>query len=81
MRGRTHDIAVVGFDDFALAELLDPPVTVLAHDPGKLGTMAAQLLFSRINGDSSPPRQVLLHTQLIPRGSGEIPPRPPAGRR
>jgi LacI family transcriptional regulator len=81
LSGRTHDIAVVGFDDFPLAELLDPPVTVLAHDPGKLGTLAAQLLFARMDGDCSPPRQVILHPQLIPRGSGEIPPRPAAGRR
>lgn len=80
LSGRRHDVAVVGFDDFAFAELLDPPVTVLAHDSGKLGTLAAQLLFARMDGDSSPPRQVILPTQLIPRGSGEVPPRPPEGR-
>jgi hypothetical protein len=30
------------------------------------------LLFSRIDGDTSPSRQVVLLTHLVPRGSGEI---------
>lgn len=74
-------VAVVGFDDFTLAERLSPPVTVVAQDPVALGATAAQLLFARIAGDTSPPRKVLLLTRLVVRGSGELAPLQPAGTR
>lgn len=67
-------VALVGFDEFALADKLNPPVTVVAQDPAAIGATAAQLLFARINGDASPPREVVLLTRLIARGSGEIAP-------
>ncbi|MEV0178698.1 LacI family DNA-binding transcriptional regulator [Streptomyces sp. NPDC050625] len=66
-------IAFIGFDDFALAAQLTPPVTVIAQDPVALATNAAQLLFARIHGDDSPTRTVVMPTRLIARGSGEIP--------
>lgn len=66
--------ALVGFDDFELADLLSPPVTVIAHEPNELGRAAAQILFARLRGDDSPPRNVLLPIHVIPRGSGEKPP-------
>jgi LacI family transcriptional regulator len=68
-------VALVGFDEFALADKLSPPVTVVAQDPAAIGATAAQLLFARINGDTSAPREVVLLTRLIARGSGEIAPR------
>lgn len=71
-------VAVVGFDDFTLAERVNPPVTVVAQDPVALGATAAQLLFARIAGDTSPPRKVLLLTRLVVRGSGELAPLQPA---
>ena len=69
-----NSVALVGFDDFALADLLDPPVTVIAQDPQAIGTEAATRLFERLDGDESPARHIVIPTRLIPRGSGEIPP-------
>jgi LacI family transcriptional regulator, galactose operon repressor len=66
--------ALIGFDDFELADLLDPPVSVVASDPGVLGRAAAELLFTRLDGDDSPPRRLVLPVRLIPRGSGEARP-------
>ncbi|MPZ82912.1 MAG: LacI family DNA-binding transcriptional regulator [Actinophytocola sp.] len=66
--------ALVGFDDFELADLLDPPVSVVALDPGVLGKAAAELLFARLDGDGSPPRRIVLPVRLVPRGSGEVGP-------
>jgi LacI family transcriptional regulator len=66
-----HRPALVGFDDFELADLLDPPVTVVSLDPAELGKAAAELLFARMNGDREPPRRIVLPPRLIPRGSGE----------
>ena len=60
-------VALISFDDFLLAPQLNPPVTVIAQDPVAMGTTAAHLLFSRIHGDDSPPRTVVLPTQLLPR--------------
>ena len=72
--GRQHTIGLVGFDDIALADVVDPPLTVVAQDPGGLGHAAAELLFVRLDGDDAPSRTVELPTTLIRRGSGEIPP-------
>lgn len=70
----SHQVALIGFDEFALASRLDPPITVVAQDPVALGATAAQLLFARIGGDTSPPRDIVLRTRLVVRGSGEIAP-------
>ncbi len=65
-------LALVGFDDFELADVLQPGVTVIAQDPLSMGRIAANLLFTRLDGDSSPAQTVTLETRLIARGSGEI---------
>lgn len=72
--GLEHGVALIGFDDFALAELLDPPVTVVSHDPAELGRTAADLLFRRLDGYAAPSQHIVCPFALIPRGSGEIPP-------
>ncbi|PRX49445.1 LacI family transcriptional regulator [Prauserella shujinwangii] len=64
--------ALVGFDDFELADLLDPPVSVVAHDVSALGEAAAELLLARVRGDQSPPRKVVLPVRIEARGSGEV---------
>ncbi|MFE4860013.1 LacI family DNA-binding transcriptional regulator [Streptomyces sp. NPDC056670] len=68
--GHPDPVALVGFDDFPLADRLDPPLSVVSQDPVALGATAANLLFSRIDGDRSAPRSVVLLTRLIVRGSG-----------
>lgn len=72
--GLQHTVALVGFDDVALADALEPPVTVVAQDPAALGRHAAELLFSRLDGDEGPSRHIVVPAPLIARGSGEIPP-------
>lgn len=72
--GRQHEVALVGFDDFQLADLLDPPVTVVAQDPHAIGRLAAKHLFRRMDGDTSPFATEVVETRLVSRGSGEIPP-------
>jgi fructose transport system ATP-binding protein len=72
--GHEHRVALVGFDDIDLAEMLEPAVTVIAQNPAALGRAAAELLFRRLDGDDSPPEHVVVDVELIARGSGEIPP-------
>ena len=69
-----HLVALVGFDDVELAELLDPGVTVVTYEPYELGQEAAELLFSRMDGYRGPSRHRVVPTQLVVRGSGEIRP-------
>ena len=72
--GAERSVALVGFDDFPLADLVTPGVTVVAQDPTAIGKLAASVLFSRLAGDTSPTRLHVVPTTLVRRGSGEIPP-------
>ncbi len=65
-------VALVGFDDFELADLLG--TTVVRADPWRLGDQAAALAFARLDGDNRPPLEITVPTELIVRGSGEVAP-------
>jgi LacI family transcriptional regulator len=67
-------VALVGFDDILLADLLVPGITVIAQDPGAIGRTAAEVMFRRLDGDRSPFQQHIVVTRIITRGSGEIAP-------
>ncbi|MER5203410.1 LacI family DNA-binding transcriptional regulator [Streptomyces sp. NPDC002825] len=65
-------VALVGFDDIELADLLG--VTVVAQDAAALGRTAAERLFRRLDGADEAPERLVLGTTLLARGSGEIAP-------
>ncbi|MEU3346745.1 LacI family DNA-binding transcriptional regulator [Streptomyces sp. NPDC006700] len=67
-------VALVGFDDIELADLLQPGVTVVAQDSAALGRTAAERLFRQLDGTLLAPERIELPTRLITRGSGELPP-------
>ena len=71
--GLTRTVALVGHDDFDIADLLDPPVTVVAHDVVELGRLGASRLFARVAGHDGPPTSDRLASELVVRGSGELP--------
>jgi LacI family transcriptional regulator len=73
LRGLPEPPALVGFDDFDLADVMG--VSVVAHDAAEMGRQAARLALERMSGHSGRPRTVLIPTSLMPRGSGEVPPR------
>lgn len=70
--GLQNRIALVGFDDFLLADTLVPGTTVITQDVVQLGRLATELLFARLDGDDSQSRTHVVPTGLIVRGSGEI---------
>jgi LacI family transcriptional regulator len=72
--GLHQKIALVGFDDILLADLLEPAITVIAQDPAAMGRIAAELLFRRLDGDRSVSEHHVVPTKMITRGSGEIRP-------
>lgn len=67
---RYRDVALVGFDDVPLADVLG--VTVVRQDVETIGCRAAEVLFGRISGDDAPSRVHVIPTSLIQRSSGEI---------
>jgi LacI family transcriptional regulator len=73
-RGLQHRVALIGFDDFPLADMLEPGITVVRQDVPGIGRKAAELIFARIDGDTSPPVHAVVPAALVRRGSGEIAP-------
>lgn len=65
MRAGRELPAIVGFDDFELAELMPMPVTIVTHDPRALGREAARLLFDRLlHRTEAGPRSLEMPTAL-----------------
>ncbi|MEX3825022.1 substrate-binding domain-containing protein, partial [Paraburkholderia sp. BR14262] len=65
-----HDVAVVGFDDIALAAQIDPPLTTIAQPMRELGETAARLLLRRFADPRASVPGVLLPHRLVVRESG-----------
>jgi LacI family transcriptional regulator len=66
-----QDIAVVGFDDFELADLMQPALTVVRQPTQELGRVAASMLFDRLKRDELPEQgnRVMLPVELVVRRS------------
>jgi LacI family transcriptional regulator len=74
---REREVALIGFDDIPLADMLDPAISVVAQDPQAIGRVAADQLFRRLDGDAGDAVHQVIPVTLIARGSGEILPRSP----
>ena len=70
--GLSHQVALLGFDDFLLADMLEPAVSVIAQDARAMGHLAAEMLFRRMGNSQEPTCTQVVPLQLIVRGSGEI---------
>jgi LacI family transcriptional regulator len=73
-----HRVALVGFDDVELSDVVEPGITVMPQSPRELGQRAAHLLLRRLGGYDGPPELEIPDDRIIVRGSGEIAP-PEAG--
>ena len=64
-------IALVGFDDFDVADVLQPALTVIRQPVYQIGEMAANLLFQRISRGDFPAKghRVVLPLELVIRRS------------
>jgi LacI family transcriptional regulator len=72
--GLPQRLAVIGFGDLELADLVPPGISVVSYDPAPIGRTAGELLMGRLAGNGEPARLVELPVTLIPRGSAEFPP-------
>ena len=63
------ELSVVGFDDIRLASFINPPLTTIAQPKYEMGGIATTMLLERIANPDMPPRQQILDTNLLIRGS------------
>jgi LacI family transcriptional regulator len=64
------ELALVGFDDFELADVFHPPLTMVRQPAIALGMNAATLLIDRIEGrETGAPRTIVLPVELMIRDS------------
>ncbi|MEU9791482.1 LacI family DNA-binding transcriptional regulator [Streptomyces sparsogenes] len=59
------DVAVVGFDDLAVAQIADPPLTTVHQPIAALGRETARMLVALVNGQD--PTPLILPTRLVTR--------------
>ncbi len=68
-----NEVAVVGFSDWKIAAILDPPLTSVAQPSEEMGTLAAKLLLKEIaaikDEEEISPETIILRTELKIRRS------------
>ncbi|MGY1858225.1 LacI family DNA-binding transcriptional regulator [Modestobacter sp. SYSU DS0290] len=64
-----EDVAVVGFDDAAVAATCDPPLTTVAQPLGDMSPLLTELLLRQIEGGGEPVGSRVLPTRLVRRAS------------
>lgn len=67
------DLSVVGFDDIAVAEIVDPPLTTINQPIARMGRQVIDLLVEEIRGQKRIPRKVVLTPELVIRQSTTFP--------
>jgi LacI family repressor for deo operon, udp, cdd, tsx, nupC, and nupG len=60
---------VVGFDDSALMNCTDPPLTTIRQPIDAMGQAAVALLANQVAGHAVPTEEMLFEPELVVRGS------------
>jgi LacI family transcriptional regulator len=68
------DVSLIGFDDAEWAEVVSPPLSVVAQPVYEIGVAACNLLLARINGEQKRPVHQRLRTTFVDRESVAAPP-------
>lgn len=64
-----RDMSIVGFDDISFAVLADPPLSTVCLPREELGRRAVEALLQSLKGGSTGPREVVVPTYFLSRGS------------
>ena len=64
-----EDIGVVGMDNIYISSRIRPKLTSIAMSQDKIGKLAAEFIFERINGLKEPSRTVVFEPELVVRES------------
>jgi LacI family transcriptional regulator len=63
------DISVMGYDDIELAGYVTPALTTIRQDTSMLGTKAAEILLSSIDGSREDKEALVLPVEVVVRES------------
>jgi LacI family repressor for deo operon, udp, cdd, tsx, nupC, and nupG len=69
-----EDVSVIGFDDIAMAEVVDPPLTTIRQPRRSLGREAARVLLEGLDGTSPPRKRHLPYELIIRESTRPVPP-------
>jgi LacI family transcriptional regulator len=64
-----RDLSFIGYDDVAVAKVYRPPISVVERDLVAIGEVAAEILLNHVRDPRAEPREVVLPTRYIRRGS------------
>jgi DNA-binding LacI/PurR family transcriptional regulator len=68
-----EDIALTGFNNEFHSTIIEPELTTIAHPTFEMGQETARLLIGQLNNNSQhAPRQIVMRTNLVVRGSSQI---------
>ena len=62
-------VAVIGMSNIEMSQYANPPLTTIDVPAEQMGVVAARTLVSRIRGDDTLPKRILLPSELIERDS------------
>lgn len=63
------DIALVGYDDMVPTPVVEPPLTTVRQPIRRMGTQAVEMLIDILHNGLTPPRRLVLPTELVIRAS------------
>jgi DNA-binding LacI/PurR family transcriptional regulator len=64
-----EDVSVIGYDDSALMNSVDPPLTTVRQPIDPMARMVIELLVSQVNGSAIVPDEYLFDPELVVRAS------------
>ena len=68
------DVSVIGYDDSALMNSVDPPLTTVRQPIDPMGRMVIELLVGQLAGTAAPADEYFFEPELVVRGSTAPPP-------
>ena len=64
-----QNFALIGNEDLEESRIIDPPLSATTVSRDEMGRLAAMALINRLDNPDSPPRQIVLESKLIIRGT------------
>ena len=64
-----EQVAVIGMSNIEMSQYANPPLTTINVPTYEMGITAARILMSRIKGDTSLPKRIILPSELVERDS------------
>ncbi len=64
-----EDVSVVGYDNYLISEISDPPITTINVDSKEMAELAVTSLLERIKNPKLPTRTMVLSGKLVVKGS------------